>query len=271
MLLHWFLYNIISMKIRSKVLGIIPARLDSTRIKNKMLESIISGKTLVQLTFERSKKATVLDELVVATDSDEIEKSATAVGARVIRWPLPLASKNGTEGVALALEQFKDFIPDIVVNIWGDEPLYPAEAIDECVNLLMEDEELQVSGVADRITDEIVVAEPSVVKVLTDLENNVLSLSRATVPFPYKPGSSYDHYHIIGVMAMRREFLYRFLELPQTPLELREGVEQLRILEHGFRMRVVKGDYRNLGVNMPDELEKVRAIVAARQKGDSNV
>ena len=235
-----------------------------------MLESIIPGKTLVQLTYERSKKATILDALIVATDSDEIEESAADVGARVIRWPLPLSSKNGTEGVALALEQFKDFIPDIVVNIWGDEPLYPAEAIDECVNLLIQDHSLQVSSVADRITDEIMVAEPSIVKILTDIDNNVLSLSRATVPFPYNPRSSYDHYHIIGVMAMRREFLYQFLKMPQTPLELREGVEQFRILEHGIRMRVVKGDYHNLGINMPDELEKVRAIVAARHKGESN-
>lgn len=256
--------------LRPKVLGIIPARSGSTRIKNKMLERIIPSKTLVQLTYERSKKATALDELIVATDSDEIETSAKAVGARVIRWPLPLASKNGTEGVALALEQFKDFIPDIVVNIWGDEPLYPAEAIDECINLLIKDPTLQVAGVADRITDDVMVTEPSVVKVLMDLKNNVLSFSRASVPFLYRPSSSYDHYHIIGVMAMRREFFHTFLKLPQTPLELREGVEQLRILEHGYRMRVVKGDYRNLGVNMPDELEKVRAIVAERlEKGES--
>ena len=251
-------------KNRPKILGVIPARSGSTRIKHKMLESILPNKTLVQLTFERSKKAKILDELIVATDSDEIEKNVRDVGGRVIRWPLPLASKNGTEGVALALEQFKDFTPDIVVNIWGDEPLYPPEAIDECVNLLIKDPELQVSSVADRITDEVMVVEPSIVKVLTDLNNNVLSFSRATVPFPYNPKSSYDHYHIIGVMAMRLEFLHKFLKLPQTPLELREGIEQFRILEHGFRMGIVKGNYRNLGVNTPEELEKVRAIVAGR-------
>ncbi|OHA89501.1 MAG: hypothetical protein A3C70_01535 [Candidatus Zambryskibacteria bacterium RIFCSPHIGHO2_02_FULL_43_14] len=249
---------------RPKILGVIPARSGSTRIKHKMLESILPNKTLVQLTFERSKKAKILDELIVTTDSDEIEKNVRDVGGRVIRWPLPLASKNGTEGVALALEQFKDFTPDIVVNIWGDEPLYPPEAIDECVNLLIKDPELQVSSVADRITDEVMVVEPSIVKVLTDLNNNVLSFSRATVPFPYNPKSSYDHYHIIGVMAMRLEFLHKFLKLPQTPLELREGIEQFRILEHGFRMGIVKGNYRNLGVNTPEELEKVRAIVAGR-------
>src|SRR3989338_149178 len=249
---------------RPKILGVIPARSGSTRIKHKMLESILPNKTLVQLTFERSKKAKILDELIVTTDSDEIEKNVRDVGGRVIRWPLPLASKNGTEGVALALEQFKDFTPDIVVNIWGDEPLYPPEAIDECVNLLIKDPELQVSSVADRITDEVMVVEPSIVKVLTDLNNNVLSFSRATVPFPYNPKSSYDHYHIIGVMAMRLEFLHKFLKLPQTPLELREGIEQFRILEHGFRMGIVRGNYRNLGVNTPEELEKVRAIVAGR-------
>lgn len=247
-----------------KILGVIPARSGSTRIKHKMLESIMPGKTLVQMTFERSKKAKILDELIVATDSDEIEKSIRDVGGRVIRWPLPLASKNGTEGVALALEQFKDFVPDIVVNIWGDEPLYPAEAIDKCVDLLIKDSELQVSSVADRITDDVMIVEPSIVKVLTDLNNNALAFSRATIPFPYNPKSNYDHYHVIGVMAIRREFLDRFLKLPQTPLELREGVEQWRILEHGFRMGIVKGDYQNLGVNTPEELEKVRSIISSR-------
>ena len=249
---------------RPKVLGVIPARAGSTRIKNKMLESIIPDRTLVQLTFERSKKAKMLDELIIATDSDEIEKSAVAVGARVIRWQLPLASKNGTEGVALALEKFDDFVPDIVVNIWGDEPLYPPEAIDKCVELLINDEILKVSGVADRITDDVLVSEPSIVKVLTDLNNNALSFSRATIPFPYKPETPYEHYHVIGVMAMRREFLLDFLKLPQTPIELREGVEQMRILEHGIRMRMVKGDYHNLGVNVSEELERVRAIMATR-------
>lgn len=247
---------------KPKVLGVIPARLGSTRIKNKMLETIIPGKTLVQMTYERSKEAKSLDALVVATDSEDIARSAEAVGAKVIRWPLPLQSKNGTEGVALALEHFTDFMPDIVVNIWGDEPLYPAYAIDACVDLLLKDESLQVAGVADRLTDEVTVAEPSIVKVLTDLENNVLAFSRAPVPFLFRPESTYEHYHVIGAMAMRRSFFDTFLALPQTPIELREGVEQWRILEHGIRMKVVKGDFKNLGVNTPDELEKVREMAA---------
>lgn len=247
---------------KPKVLGVIPARLGSTRIKNKMLEHLIPGKPLVEFTIERTKKARLLDALIVATDSELIAVAAKPHGVEVIMTPSEL--NTGTDRVAAAVKQFKGFTPDIVVNIWGDEPLYPAEAIDECVQMLLDDPELPVAGVADRITDVVMVAEPSIVKVLTDLHDNVLSFSRAAVPFPYKPHSSYEHYHIIGAMAMRREFLYRFLELPQTPLELREGVEQLRILEHGYRMRVVKGDYQNLGVNTPAELEQVRARLAAQ-------
>lgn len=247
---------------KPKVLGVIPARLGSTRVKNKMIERIVPGKTLVQLTYERSKRAKSLDALVVATEADEIAASAGAVGAPVIRWPLPLQSKNGTEGVALALERFTDFIPDIVVNIWGDEPLYPAEAIDQCVELLLKDPSLQVASVADRLSDEISVSEPSVVKVITDINNNALVFSRAAIPFPYNTAAPYDHYQIIGVMAMRRQFLHRYLSLPRTPAEVRESVEQMRIVEHGIRMQIVKGDYQNLGVNTPEELERVRAIFA---------
>lgn len=246
-----------------KVLGIIPARINSKRIREKMVADI-AGKPLIAWTIERSKMAKTLDALVVATDSDEIEKAAKAEGTAVIRWPLPLQSKNGTEGVALALEQFTDFAPDIVVNIWGDEPLYPAEAIDECVEALIKDESVQLVGIADKLASEEMWRATSVVKVLTDLKDNVLAFSRAPVPHPHNASYRPDHYHITGALAMRTDFLKTFVTLPQGPLELAEGVEQWRVLEHGYRMKVIKGEYENLGVNEPHELEEVRRIIASR-------
>ncbi len=108
--------------------------------------------------------------------------------------------------------------------------------------------------------------EPSVVKVLTDLKNNVLSLSRAPVPYLYRPEARAPLYHVIGTCVFRREFLYEFLAMSQTPLELCEGVEQYRILENGVRMRTAKGDFGSLGVNTPEELTKVCAMVASQEK-----
>ncbi len=248
-----------------KVLGIIPARLGSTRIPEKMLKEI-AGKPLIEWTVERSKKAKSLDALVVATDSERIAEVVRPLGVPVIMTPSELPT--GSDRAAAATKLFTDFTPDIVAVIWGDEPLYPASAIDECVSLLLTDPDLQVAIAADRIHNEEIWRQPSVVKVLTDLQNNVLSFSRAPVPYPYRE-SDIDLYHVIGACVFRREFLDRFVGLAQTPLELREGVEQMRILENGVRMRITKGDYGSLGVNTPDELEVVRAIMAARNKGGS--
>lgn len=240
----------------TKILGVIPARIGSTRVTNKMLEDIC-GKTLIQRTYERSLKATMLDALVVATDSDDIEKNIAAVGARVIRWPLPLSSKNGTEGVALALSAFKDFTPDIVVNIWGDEPLYPASVIDDCVKKLIENPNFQAVTAADKIEERAMLEANSVVKIVTDLHDRALYISRSLIPHTYTKTNP-SHYHVIGAMAMRTDFLWKYISLEQTPLELAEGVEQLRILEHGYGLGVVKGEFKNLGVNTPHELEEVR-------------
>ncbi len=246
---------------RKKVLGVIPARLGSSRIAEKMLKDI-AGKPLIRWTVERTLKAKSLDGLLVATDSERIAEIVRPLGVPVMMTPPELPT--GTDRVAYAVERFLDFSPEIVVNIWGDEPLYPPEAIDLCVAMMLEDEKLQVAGVADLIEDHAMRDAPSIVQVLTDLQGYALSFTRAAVPYRHNKDASYSDYHVIGVMAMRREFIRTFLTLPQTPIERMEGVEQMRILEHGYRMRMVKGKFRNLGVNTPDELEQVRAMMQKR-------
>ncbi len=248
-------------EIKKKVLGVIPARLGSTRIPEKMLKDIC-GKSLIQRTVERTKEAKALDALVVTTDSEEIADEVRSLGVQVIMTDTDIPT--GTDRVAAAVELFTDFEPDIVVNVWGDEPLYPPSAIDRSVQMLLDDEELSVVAAADRFTDEKMLTESSIVQVLTDLNNNALMFSRAALPYPYTD-ETVEYHHVIGVLAMKRDFLKKLLTLPRTPIEAREGVEQLRILEHGYRMGIVKGDFQNLGVNMPDELEEVRKIYEKRE------
>jgi 3-deoxy-manno-octulosonate cytidylyltransferase (CMP-KDO synthetase) len=243
-----------------KVLGVIPARLGSTRIPEKMLKDV-HGKPLIQRTVERTLEASLLDALIVTTDSEEIAKIVRSLGVPVVMTESSIPT--GTDRVAAAVELFTDFEPDIVVNVWGDEPLYPAAAIDQAVERLLQDEELQVVAAADRFTDESMLHAPSIVQVLTDLNDNALLFSRAALPYPYTD-DPIDYYHVIGLLAMRRGFLKELLQLPRTPIEAREGVEQMRILEHGYRMGIVKGDFQNLGVNMPEELEVVRKIYQER-------
>lgn len=243
-----------------KILGVIPARIGSTRIPEKMLKDIC-GKPLIQRTYERSKEAGTLNELVIVTDSDEIESVARGFGAKVLRSVRE--HNNGTERTAEALELFTDFSPDIVVTIWGDEPLYPATAIDACVEMLRNDDSLFAVTAADRIVDERMINENSVVKIVTDIHNHALYISRATIPYNFRD-NQVDYYHVIGAMAMRPQALSKYVTFAQTPLEIIEGVEQLRILENGFKLGIVKGDFENLGVNTPDEFEKVVEIYKKR-------
>ena len=249
---------------KKKVLGVIPARLGSTRIPEKMLKDIC-GKPLIQRTIERTKEAKSLDALVVTTDSEQIAEVVRSLGVQVIMTDTEIPT--GTDRVFAAVNLFTDFEPDIVVNIWGDEPLYPAEAIDLCVQRLLDDSELPIVAAADRITDEQMLHEPSIVQVLTDLNNNALIFSRAALPYSYTD-DPIEYHHVIGVLAMRRDFMKTLAELPRTPIEAREGVEQMRVLEHGYRMGIVKGDFQNLGVNMPNELEEVRKVYKQREEGE---
>lgn len=253
---------------RKKTLGVIPARLGSTRIPEKMLKDI-AGKPLIRWTVERTLRAKSLDALVVSTDSERIADVVRGLGVPVIMSPAGLPT--GTDRVAYAVGRFTGFQPDIVVNVWGDEPLYPAEAIDQCVDLLLRDDDLQVAGLADLIEDPAMLKEPSIVQVLMDQGGNALCFTRAAAPYRHNKDAAFDDYHVIGAMAMRREFLSEFLKLPQTPIERVEGVEQMRILEHGYRMRMVKGTFRNLGVNTLEELERVRAMMERRRQSEEEV
>ncbi len=243
-----------------KILGIIPARIGSTRIPNKMLKDIC-GKTLIERTYERTKEAKSLDAIVIATDSDEIEKVARSFGAQVIRSIND--HKNGTERAGEATRLFTDFEPDIVVTVWGDEPLYPATAIDRCVAMLKEQPNLQAATAADRITNEAMIHADSVVEVVTNKHDHALYISRAAIPYSYTD-HKFDYYHVIGAMAMRRDFLFQYIEMEQTPLEKAESVEQLRIIENGYNLGIVKGDFENLGVNTPGEYEAVVKIFEKR-------
>lgn len=246
----------------AKVLGIIPARFDSTRIPEKMLSNI-HGKTLIERTYERTKDAKSLDALIIATDSEKIAKVLEPHNATVVFTSVH--HKTGTDRAAEAAKAFTGFTPDIVVVVWGDEPLYPASVIDSCVEKLLDDSELAAVVAADRVVDEVMLGANSVVKIVTDKNDRAMYISRSLVPHHFKENRP-DYYHVIGAMAMRANFLSEYVAMPQTPHELTESVEQLRIIENGHKLGVVKGDFKNLGVNTPRELDEVIKIFGERIK-----
>lgn len=246
---------------KRKVLGVIPARIGSTRLPRKMLKDIC-GKTLIQRTYERSTGATMLDALVIATDSDEIEAHVKGLGAQVIRSIDE--HQSGSDRAAEAAELFDDFIPDVVAVIWGDEPLYPASVIDACVEMYLAGSGFDVVSAAFKISDPDMIGQKSVGTVVTDLNNKVLYISRSLIPFDYTSASP-DYYHSTGILVTSLEFLKKYNTLPQTPLEKIEGVEQLRILENGYTLGVVRTDANNIGVNTESEYNKVVQLFSERE------
>lgn len=248
-------------KIGAKTLGIIPARLDSKRLPGKLLADIC-GKPLIQYTFEQAKKSKLLDDLVIATDSREISRVARSFGAHVIITSKK--HKTGSDRLGEAVQKYRKFKPDIVVNIQGDEPIISPGAIDKTIKTLTGDHSLSVSGVLARTTKENEVLPSSVVQAVLDKNGFVLYFSRAVVPFAHNGAAKRTFYRILGLTAFRRDFLFKYVSLPQLYLERTEGIEQMRIIEHGYKMKMVVGNFEEMGVNTQEELERVRKIIGKK-------
>ena len=241
-----------------KVLGVIPTRLNSQRLPGKMLADVC-GKPLIQRTYEQVKKSKVLDAVVIATDSKEIAKVARSFGAPVIMS----SSKHevGTDRVAEAVKKFKDFKPDIVVNLWGDCPLISMEEIKGVVDLLKKYPDIDAAGAASVITETRDIESPSVVKVTMNRDRDVLYFSRSVIPFVRRTDVPVTYYQSRGIWALRPHALFGYASLSRTSLELVEEVEQYRFIERGYKMKMICGEFPGVDVNVQEELDTVRRIV----------
>ena len=200
---------------------------------------------------ERVSMARYLTTVVVATDDPRIGEEARRFGARVKMTREDHVS--GTDRVAEVASAFEDF--ELVVNIQGDEPLIDPNAIDAAVLPLLEEPAIPMGTLKKRIEEPREIADPNVVKVVTDRFENALYFSRSPIP------SNGPHYKHIGLYVYRRKFLLKYSDLPIGPLEKTESLEQLRALENGFRIRVVETDYESFGVDTPEDLERVRELI----------
>lgn len=240
-----------------RAVGIIPARFGSTRFPGKALADLL-GKPVIQWVYEGCLKAKTLDQLLVATDDDRIYRAVEGFAGKAVMTSSAHAS--GTDRVA---EVAKGLEADIVVNIQGDEPFIEGALIDELTGPFLNDPGLNMATVSGRFTEEEDVSDPNIVKVVCDLEGNALHFSRYPIPFRRNATEVRVLKHI-GIYALRREFLLRFAEWEPTPLERTEGLEQLRALEHGERIKVVRTDYNPLGIDTPEDLERARAVISGQ-------
>ncbi len=215
-----------------RVAGMIPARYASTRLPGKPLTPIL-GKPMVQRVYERCSGATNLDLVCVATDDERIARVVEGFGGRAIMTAEDHAS--GTDRLAEAVQSID---ADIVINIQGDQPFIDPVMIEEVAQPLLEDGDLEMATLMHPITRAADLHDPGVVKVVVDLRGYALYFSRSLIPHPWSAQSEAVYEHV-GLYAYRRDFLVTLAGLPPTPLEQVESLEQLRVLEHGYRMRVV--------------------------------
>jgi 3-deoxy-manno-octulosonate cytidylyltransferase (CMP-KDO synthetase) len=218
---------------------------------------------MLQHVYERASQARYLTSTIIATDDERVYQVARSFGAKV-KMTRP-DHPSGTDRVA---EVASSENAEIVVNIQGDEPLIDPEAIDAAILPMVHDPEVVMGTLKKRIEDPREITDPNVVKVVTDRQGDAIYFSRCPIPFVRggaQSGSSLPqhHYKHVGLYTYRRDFLLEYSTLPVGPLERAERLEQLRALENGYRIRVVETEYESLGVDTPDDLERVSRLFEA--------
>jgi 3-deoxy-manno-octulosonate cytidylyltransferase (CMP-KDO synthetase) len=237
-----------------KAVGIIPARYHSSRLPGKPLADI-AGKPMLQWVYERACRAVRLTGVLVATDDARIFDAVQAFGGAVV-----MTSPEHLTGTDRLAEAAAELDADVIVNVQGDEPLLDPAVIDAVAAPFETEPELAMATLATPIRNPQDALATSVVKVVMDRQGNALYFSRLPIPH-YRGGSDGTHWKHIGLYAYGRDFLLRYPRLEPTPLERAEALEQLRALEHGYRIRVLLTDHDAISVDTPEDLERVRALV----------
>ena len=242
--------------------AVIPARYASTRLPGKPLLDIC-GKPLIQHVWETVSRARGLDEVVVATDDMRIAHAVQAFGGKVC-----MTSPDCRSGSDRVREVAASLAADVYVNVQGDEPLLEASAIERLRDVFTEDASVQVATLCSRISEEQA-RSPHQVKVVRDHAGNALYFSRAPLPFVRESGESTEFLGHVGIYAYRTDALRGFASLPFSPLERAEKLEQLRFLQAGIPVRVLEVPPMGVGVDTPEDLERVRAVVKKRRRAEA--
>ncbi|KAG7031369.1 3-deoxy-manno-octulosonate cytidylyltransferase, mitochondrial [Cucurbita argyrosperma subsp. argyrosperma] len=276
-----------SRKFRSRVVGIIPARFASSRFQGKPLVEIL-GKPMIQRTWERAKMATTLDCVVVATDDAKIAQCCKGFGADVVMtsescrngkhcdyyitisrlvlksYCFQYETTLGTERCNEALQKLEKKY-DILVNIQGDEPLIEPEIIDGIVKALQAAPDAVFSTAVTSLKPEDAF-DPNRVKCVVDNHGYAIYFSRGLIPFNKsgKVNLQYPYLLHLGIQSFDSKFLSIYPELQSTPLQLEEDLEQLKVLEHGYKMKVIKVDHEAHGVDVPGDVEKIESFMKER-------
>lgn len=239
------------------VIGVIPARYSSTRFEGKVLADIL-GKPMLQHVWERAKEALILDELIIACDNEQIFDAAKSFGAKVV-----MTSRDHISGTDRISEVVNPLDVRIVVNIQADEPLVHPSMIDSVARALLDDKQVSMATVMKKIDTLEMINDPNVVKVVVDRHNFALYFSRAVIPFKADNSEIRKpvYYKHIGLYAYTKDFLFTYKNIPVSALEKTEKLEQLRVLEEGFKIKVIETKFDTVGVDTPEDLKKAEKAI----------
>jgi len=258
---------------RDKALVVIPARYGSTRFEGKPL-AMIGGAPMIVHVMNRAAKIRNADAVIVATDDERIKAVVEEAGGVAV-----MTAASHSTGTSRVREAAAYFLHGIVVNVQGDEPLLPVQAVEKLIALMQADPKLAMGTLASPATDFDDLFRPDVVKVVCDQDGSALYFSRSPVPYPgfaapSGPGGIHalsrkdlagiKYLRHIGVYAFRRAFLIGYKDLRRGPLERRERLEQLRAIENGYRIGVVTCRSASIGVDRPEDVQRIRKLLRRR-------
>ena len=233
-------------------IAIIPARFQSTRLPGKPIIEI-KGKTLIEHVYRRVEKAEFVARILVATDDERIARAVQGFGGEAVMTRAD--HQSGTDRLAEAAAGLPS--DALVVNVQGDDPLIEPEVIDEAIAAARA-RDSEIVTLRTPLSGRSAIEDPNRVKVVVDRNQFALYFSRSPIPHTSQAGTTFLH---VGLYAYRVGFLKRFTQLERTPLEIAERLEQLRALEHGFRIRVVEVQSESWGIDTPADLEKFKSVL----------
>ncbi len=245
-----------------KYIALIPARLGSSRLPNKMM-ALLGEKPVIVCTAEAVQQTGLFADVFVVCDSTIIADSVTKAGIKAI-----ISKKDHASGTDRIAEAAAALDADIFVNVQGDEPFMQKELLLKMIHTFEADQNNEIDIVSPMriITDSTDIANPNVVKVVVNHKMNALYFSRSPIPYLRGADEKATYYRHIGVYAFRKKILLHFATLSETPLEKAEKLENLRMLEHGMNIRMIVSDYSGIGIDTAEDLDRARLIIESENK-----
>lgn len=239
-----------------KIIAVIPARYEASRFPGKLMQKL-GEKTVISTTYENVVKTGLFSDVFVATDSEIIFNEIKSNGGKAV---MTGQHETGSDRIAEAVENINC---DIVVNVQGDEPFLKTEPLKQLMEVFQHDlnKKISLASLKIKLQNQEDIENPNHVKVITDLNGFALYFSRSVIPYHREKSIDAEYFRHIGVYAFRKEALLKFSRLPMSPLEQLEKIECIRYLENGMKIKMIETDFVGVGIDVPEDLEKARAIL----------